>query len=277
MEDQGKCKIFKKIVMFCGIGAGALLAILGIVTITADTYNTFISGTFVRWYTTDIRKISFTDDLAFSATNIWARPFEYLYFEWTTHNPMTIIETDAKWNRLETGLKSNRTSTGKETFSLSNFTMTAHFFCQSPDGKICMLNGEGKVNTMRTLTVNMYKGTPFYTNGILGNQNFRWTYFMLAVVVIAFGIIMILGELQVPLITTKFTFFYYSFVKGLIYVAVGFLVMGMANVFGLFVAIVFWVIGILNCIIGWRSLTTFQWTKIGARGTTTIVTRREYI
>jgi len=42
-------------------------------------------------------------------------------------------------------------------------------------------------------------------------------------------------------------------------------------------AVAMWVLGILNCVYGWRSLVNFQWNKIGARGTTTIVTRREYI
>jgi len=123
----------------------------------------------------------------------------------------------------------------------------------------------------------MYVGTPFYTNGVLGNQNYRFTFFIISCLTIAFGIIIILGELHIPLITTKFTFFYYSFVKGIIYFAYGFLTMGMSNVFGLIVSIVLWLVGVLNCVYGWRSLSTFQWNKVGARGTTTIVTRREYI
>jgi len=281
MEDKEvkcSCKIiYRRIILICGILAGLMLAVLGIVTITADTYHLFTSGKFFQWYTTDIRKITFTDDKTFSSTGLWARPHELLYFEWTTHGKMLIMETDEKFKRLETGLRSAYTSTGKEYFHLDNITFATHYFCQSDDGVWCMHYSDGSVRKDRTLTVYMYKGTPFYTNGFAGNQNFRWTFFILACLAVTFGVIMILGELHVPLITTKFTFFYYSFVKGLIYFAIGFLVMGMSNIFGLFTAIVLWLVGILNCIYGYRSLLSFQWTKIGARGTTTIVTRREYI
>lgn len=88
---------------------------------------------------------------------------------------------------------------------------------------------------------------------------------------------MILGELHVAAITTKFTFFYYGFVKGIIYILVGMLCFGMSNLFGLFVAIVMIAVGVLNCVFGFRGVRSFQWNTIGSRGTTTIVTRREYI
>jgi len=271
-EVKCTCKvIYSKILLIAGIVSGALLAILGIVTITADTSDLF-APTFFQWYTTDIRKVSFTDDKAFSSTEFWARPHQILLFEWTTHQNHTIIETDANYVRLESGLKSANLAVGKEYFNLDNLTITVHYFCMSNDaGRTC------DPRSTYHLKLHIYKGTIFHTNGILGNQNMRWTFFLLACLMVAFGVIMILGELHVPLITTKFTFFYYSFVKGIIYVGIGFLVMGMSNIFGLLVAIVMWVIGILNCIYGWRSVTSFQWNKIGARGTTTIVTRREYI
>jgi len=156
---------------------------------------------------------------------------------------------------------------------MDNLTLTKHWFCKSINNKECEYDPSGKFHIL----VHVYKDNLFYTNGYLGNQNMRWTFFLLAVLTVTFGVIMILGELHVPLITTKFTFFYYSFVKGVIYFAIGFLLMGMSNLFGLFCAIYMWLLGILNCIYGWRSLTTFQWNKVGATGTTTIVTRREYI
>ena len=92
-----------------------------------------------------------------------------------------------------------------------------------------------------------------------------------------FGVVVVLGELHVPVVTTKFTFFYYGFVKGLIYILVGIPCMGMSNIFGLCVAIFLWIAGLVNCVFGFRAVTSFQWSSIGNRGTSTIVTRREYI
>ena len=88
---------------------------------------------------------------------------------------------------------------------------------------------------------------------------------------------MILGELHVPIVTTKFTFFYYSFVKGIVYFLVSLLCLGMSNILGLVTAIIFMLAALANCIYGYRLLTTFQWSTLKNRGTTTIVTRREYI
>jgi len=173
---------------------------------------------------------------------------------------------------VKDGVKTKALNKGSEKIALDNFTLTKHYFCVS-DGDSPYCDRRDAYH----LRLNMYKGTPFYTNGKLGNQNFRFTFFLLAALMVAFGVVIILGELHMPIITTKFTFFYYSFVKGIIYIAIGFLVMGMSNIFGLFVAIYMWIVGILNCVYGWRSVTTFQWNKVGARGTTTIVTRREYI
>jgi len=271
-EVKCTCKvIYSKILLVAGIVGGVLLAILGIVTITADTTNLFASK-FVHWYSYDVRSVTFTDDKGFSVTEWWSRPQDKLYFEWTTHSNKTIIETDAEYRRLETGLISVTTDVGRVWFDLDNITMTVHYFCMSNDGgRSCDARASYR------LKVHMYKGTVFYTNGYLGNQNMRFTFFMLAVTIVAFGVIMILGELHVPIITTKFTFFYYSFVKGIIYVATGFLIMGMSNLLGLVVAIYMWILGILNCIYGWRSVVSFKWNKIGERGTTTVVTRREYI
>jgi len=271
-EVRCSCKvIYSKVLLISGIVAGVLLAILGIVTITADTSDLF-AATFFQWYTTDYRKVTFGDDKAFSQTEMWARPHEILVFQWTTHNPKSVRQCDGNYYQiLQQGLSTRYTITGNEQIPLDNLTITTHYFCMSNDNRTCDYRSNYR------LKLHMYKGTYFYTNGYLGNQNMRWTFFLLAVLMVAFGVIMILGELHVPLITTKFTFFYYSFVKGLIYVAIGFLIMGMSNIFGLFVAIIMWVVGVLNCVYGWRSLTTFQWGKIGARGTKTIVTRREYI
>jgi len=271
-EVKCTCKIiYSKILLIGGIVGGVVLAILGVVTITADTTNLF-SSKFIHWYVRDIRSITFTDDRGFSVTEWWSRPQDYLYFEWTTHEKKTIIETDANYILLETGLKSIDTDVGKVYFELENMTMTTHYFCMSNDhGRTCDPRASYRCK------VHMYKGTLFYTNGYLGNQNMRFTFFLLAVLIVAFGVIMILGELHIPMVTTKFTFFYYSFVKGLIYIGIGFLVMGMSNIFGLVVAIYFWLLGIGNCIYGWRSVTNFKWNKIGQRGTTTVVTRREYI
>jgi len=272
-EIHCTCKvIFSKVLLIAGIIVGALLTILGIVTITADTNDLFVSGTFLQWYRTDIYRITFSDSKGLSNRDIWVRPHQFIRFEWTTQTKKFVQECDDKYQPLKTGFRTQTTSTGSEVIALDNFTMNTHYYCVShPDGVHCETSSsyQGRIH--------MFKATPFYTNGVLGNQNYRWTFFILAATMIAFGVVMILGELHVPLITTKFTFFYYSFVKGIIYVAIGFLVMGMSNVFGLFVAIMLWLLGIANCVYGWRSLTTFQWSKVGARGTTTIVTRREYI
>jgi len=277
MEGKGTnctCKIvYSKALLIAGIVIGGLLGILGLITLVGDTRNLF-ADPFVMYFTTTVRKITFTDDKSFSSVAIWARPVDQLYFEWTSKSNKMVMETDAKYMRLPTGVRTKGTTNGKETIPLSNFTITDHYFCMTNDwGVTC------DPRATYHLVVHMYKGTYFYSTPAtyLGNQNMRWTFFILACMTIAFGVIMILGELHVPLVTTKFTFFYYSFVKGLVYVAFGFLVMGMANLLGLAMAVVMWALGILNCIYGWRSLATFQWNKVGARGTTTIVTRREYI
>jgi len=275
MEGKGvkcTCKvIYSKILLFAGIVGGVLLGILGIVTITADTNDLFASK-FVHWYVRDTRNITYTDTNGFNRVEWWSRPNDYNYFSWNSHTDHTLVETDSHYIYLETGFHSETTSVGRITLHLHNATIDTHYYCMTPgNSHVC-----GPLAADR-LKIHLYKGTLFYTNGYLGNQNMRWTFFLLAVLSVAFGVIMILGELHVPVITTKFTFFYYSFVKGIIYVAYGFLVMGMSNVFGLAVAIYMWLLGIFNCIYGWRSLTSFKWNKIGERGTTTVVTRREYI
>jgi len=267
--------VLEKVLLVAGIIAGAVLAILGIVTITADTSDLF-AYPFVMWYVRDEHTVGFTDTKDFSRHDDWLRPNDYLYFEWTSNEFRTIIESNSNWERLSTGLKSETLKAGKILFKLDNITLDTHYFCMSNDGGATCDPRSDPSNNYR-LTLHMYKGTVFYTNGYLGNQNMRFTFFILAAVMVAFGVVMILGELHVPLITTKFTFFYYSFVKGLIYFGTGFLCMGMANLFGLFVAIVMWIVGIANCVHGWRSVATFKWNQIGARGTTTVVTRREYI
>lgn len=271
-EVKCSCKVvYSKILLVTGIIGGVLLAILGIVTITADTKDLFAS-TFFQWYTTDYRTIRFKEGKAFSTNEFWARPNQILYFEWDTNNPVVVFETDSSYRRpLAGGVKTEFKKNGREYIPMDNFTITSHYFCMSQDQVYCVNNHN------YFLHVHMYKDSYFYSNGYLGNQNMRWTFFLLACLIVIFGVIMILGELHVPLVTTKFTFFYYSFVKGMIYLSIGFLVMGMSNLLGLVIAIYMWIIGILNCIYGWRSVATFQWNKVGARGTTTIVTRREYI
>jgi len=271
-EFKCSCKIiFSKALLVAGIVAGALLAILGIVTITGDTHDLF-AYPFVRWYKTDYHKITFSDKSGFSSHDPWPRPHQFLQFQWTSkEQKFCVMQCNSDYEPLKVGFQTKYDTNGDELVSLKNLSIQINYFCASKDRENCMGSAsyQGRIH--------MHEGTPFWTNGDLGNQNFRFSFFMLAAVMVAFGVIMILGELHLPLITTKFTFFYYSFVKGIIYVAVGFLVMGMSNIFGLFVAIVLWAVGIANCVYGWRSLTTFQWSKVGARGTTTIVTRREYI
>lgn len=92
-----------------------------------------------------------------------------------------------------------------------------------------------------------------------------------------FGVVVVLGELHVPVVTTKFTFFYYSFVKGIIYFLVSMLCLGMANILGLITAILLMIAALVNCVFGFRAVKEFKWNTLAARGTTTIVTRREYI
>jgi len=271
-EVNCTCKfIYAKVLMIAGIIVGALLAVLGIVCITADT-NTLFASPIVRWYKTDYRKVSFTDAKGFSSHEFWARPHEFIEFIWTTQNPVFVMECDAKFWPLKSGWKTKKTTNGDEIIPLDNMTIDTHYYCRSHyDGIHCEGSSsyQGKYH--------MYTSNDFRTNGILGNQDYRFTIFIFAAICIAFGVVMILGELHVPLVVTKFTFFYYSFVKGLIYIAWGFPVMGLCNLLGLFTGVALWIIGILNCIYGWRSLTSFQWNKIGQRGTTSVVTRREYI
>jgi len=270
-EFKCTCKVvFSKALLICGIVAGALLAILGIVTITGDTHGLFYYP-FVRWYTTDYHVITFSETKGFSNHDPSPRPHQYLQFQWTSNKQKyCVMQCDSKYEPLKVGFRTKYSTNGDELVKLNNLTIDVHYFCASDDQEKCLPSAsyQGRIH--------MHTGTPFWTNGVL-NQNFRFSFFMLAAVMVVFGVVMILGELHVPLITTKFTFFYYSFVKGIIYIAVGFLVMGMSNIFGLFVAIVLWGVGIANCVYGWRTITTFQWIKVGARGTTTIVTRREYI
>jgi len=271
-EVNCTCKfIYAKVLMIAGIITGALLSVLGIVTITADTNNLFAKP-IVRWYITDYRKITFSDTKGFSNHEFWIRPHEIIWFEWTTQTAKFVQECDAKYLPLKTGFRTKKTSTGSEYVPCDNFTIDTHYYCVShPDGVHC----EGSASYQGKF--HMYTSTLFRTNNVLANQDHRFTIFSFAAISIAFGVIMILGELHVPLVVTKFTFFYYSFVKGLVYIAYGFPCMGLSNLFGLFTAIVLWIIGILNCIYGWRALTSFQWNKIGQRGTTAVVTRREYI
>ena len=191
------------------------------------------------------------------------------------------------------------------TVSLKKLTIQTHYYCVTRDKDHCRPEDQyhGRIH--------MYTGSIFRSSNVLGNQNYRWTFFVLAALAVfvphtftithisylarsrffllccfiplfqqtsVFGITMILGELHVSAITTKFTFFYYSFVKGLIYILVGMLCFGMSNLFGLFVALVMIAVGVLNCVFGFRSVRSFHWNTIGSRGTTTtIVTRREYI
>jgi len=266
------CKfVFTKVVMVAGIIAGALVSILGIVTIAGDTGALF-SGKVVQWWIRDTTKVTFSDTKGLNHPDIWKRNWEHIIFEWVSQEPKFVQECDAKYLPLKTGFRTRKVAVGSELVTLENFTIDLHYYCVShPDGVHC----EG--SSAYQGRIHMYTATVFYTNAYLGNQDMRWTIFVFAMILIAFGVVMILGELHVPLVVTKFTFFYYSFVKGLIYIALGFPCMGLANFLGLVTAIVLWIIGILNCIIGWRSVTTFDWKKVGQRGTTTVVTRREYI
>jgi len=271
-ETKCTCRIvYGRVISITGIIAGALLAVLGIVTITADTGNLFPTN-FFSWYSTTTFDVKFRDDSNFSRLEFWARRSHMLYFEWNCNSPKAIFETNSNFtDPLVNGIRTEAKNTGSELFSMDNFTQSTYYFCKSNDNAHC------DPNPGYHLIIHMYKGSPFTGPGVLGNQNYRWTFFIIACLSVVFGVVMILGELHVPIITTKFTFFYYSFVKGLIYIAIGFLAMGMANVLGLFIAIYLWIVGLLNCIFGWRSITTFQWKKVGQTGTTTIVTRREYI
>jgi len=278
-EIKCTCNIvYKRVLLISGILAGILLVILGITTITGDTANLFPTG-FFRWYSGDVYTVKFTDEKAFplSISNgvrtLWARPQDKLVFEWTTRSKSSVIQCDAYFQPIADGLRSDYETQGKVTFDLDDLPIAEYYFCRSTDNRWCT-GYSGNPYRMRLI---MYKDQLFRTNGYLGNQNYRWSFFVLALLTVVFGVIMVLGELHVPFVTTKFTFFYFSFVKGLVYIAVGFLVMGMSNIFGLFAAFVMWAVGVVNCIYGWKSLTTFNWKGIGATGTTTIVTRREYI
>jgi len=267
--------VFEKVLLVAGIIAGAILAILGVVTITADTGDLF-APQFIQWYKRDEYTVKFSNSEGFNDHHIEAHPNDYLYFQWNGNNPRSIVEASSEYEPLGTGLKSEVLTTGTVLFKLDNLTLGDHYFCMSEDNGVhCDSRVDPSFSYRLKLVIK--EGKLFYTNGYLGNQNMRWSFFILAAVMVVFGVVMILGELHVPLITTKFTFFYYSFVKGLIYFATGFLCMGMSNLFGLFVAILLWLVGIANCVYGWKSVTAFKWNTIGARGTTTVVTRREYI
>jgi uncharacterized membrane protein HdeD (DUF308 family) len=273
-EKEIKCSfkfVMSKMVMVAGIIAGALLIILGIVVITADTSALF-SAPFVRWYTTDTYLITFSDTKGLSNTDIWLRPHEVVNWQWTTTTTKGIIETNEYYQILPDGFKTALLTSGDVKMKLNNLTIQPHYYCVTGDNPNTCRYGSTYHGIIR-----MYKSTAFRTNNTFGNQNYRWTFFFLALLMIVFGIVTVMGELRIPLVTTKFTFFYYGFVKGIIYVLVGVLCLGMANFFGLFVAIFMWVVGILNCVHGYKAVLGFNWSTVGARGTTTIVTRREYI
>jgi len=267
-----KCTIkvvFSKIVLIAGIIGGVLLGVLGIVTISGDVPN-FFRAPFADWFHTNYHRINFDDTRGFNYPDFWARRYDTIVYEWNTKEAYCVMETNSDYERVPNGFITKKSTHGEQEISLKEFSIKTHYYCVSQDEVHC--RGDSYRGH-----IYMYDSTPFYSAGPLGNQNLRWTILILSIVFIAFGVVMILGELHVPLVTTKFTFFYYGFVKGIIYFAIGFLCMGMSNLFGLFVAIYMWIIGILNCVVGWRALTSFQWKKVGARGTTTIVTRREYI
>jgi len=273
------CRIFyRRLILISGILSGILLVILGITTISGDTANLFPTS-FFKWYVRDIHSSAFNEEKGFSWSiyngehTCWARQQDYLRFEWTTRNNYSVIQCNEKFGSFKNGgMKSDFTTHGKVTFELDKLEVgETYYFCRSFNDVQCSSHQRYHMRLV------MFKDDLFRTNGYLGNQNYRWTFFMLAVFTTIFGIIMVLGELHVPAITTKFTFFYFSFVKGLIYISIGFLLLGMSNILGLAASIVIWVVGILNCIYGWGSVKTFNWSNIGATGTTTIVTRREYI
>lgn len=125
--------------------------------------------------------------------------------------------------------------------------------------------------------INTYSATAFRERNFLANQNMRFTFIVFLVLLIAAGVVIILGELHVELVTSKFTFFYFSFMKGVIYLAIGILCLGVANILGLCIAILFFIAGIVNCVVGRNQLIHFKWNEVGQRGTTTIITRREFI
>lgn len=272
-ETEVKCSckfVASKAVLICGLVAGALLTILGIVTITADTKDLFKTP-FLRWYTPETSRITFSDTSGLRYRDVWQRPQEKIRWEWTSKSPRSILETDANYEPLPDGIRTEELTNGGVTVSLKKLTIQTHYYCVTRDKDHCRPEDQyhGRIH--------MYTGSIFRSSNVLGNQNYRWTFFVLAALAVVFGITMILGELHVSAITTKFTFFYYSFVKGLIYILVGMLCFGMSNLFGLFVALVMIAVGVLNCVFGFRSVRSFHWNTIGSRGTTTIVTRREYI
>lgn len=272
-ETEVKCSckfVASKVVFISGIVAGALLTILGIVTITGDTKDLFRTP-FLRWYTPETFRITFSDTSGLNYRDVWQRPHEKLRWEWTSKSPRSILETDANYEPLPDGIRTEELTNGGVTVSLNKLTIQTHYYCVTRDKDHCRPEDQyhGRIH--------MFTASVFRSANVLGNQNYRWTFFVLAALAVVFGITMILGELHVAAITTKFTFFYYGFVKGIIYILVGMLCFGMSNLFGLFVAIVMIAVGVLNCVFGFRGVRSFQWNTIGSRGTTTIVTRREYI
>ena len=128
----------------------------------------------LRWYTPETFRITFSDTSGLNYRDVWQRPHEKLRWEWTSKSPRSILETDANYEPLPDGIRTEELTNGGVTISLKNLTIQVHYYCVTRDKDHCRPEDQyhGRIH--------MYTSSAFRANGILGNQNYRWTFFVLA-------------------------------------------------------------------------------------------------
>lgn len=228
-------------------------------------------GTPWRFYTA-AQRIRAADVTLWDGPQAIAR-HESLRISWATSAAHRLRQTNQFFVPLASGGFGTDTAetNGALTLGAYRFDAGYFYFCLTMPAN----DSECQPTFNRAMGVNNVGFFSMNTNWF-GSYNFRFTYIVLMFVLIIFAVVMVLGELHVAAVTTKFTFFFASFTKGLVYIALGVLVMAVANVFGLVTAILLWITGIINMVVGRNYIVNYRWNEVTHRGTTTIITRREY-
>ena len=146
---------------------------------TSFSSTTFCSNAkqktpFLRWYTPETFRITFSDTSGLNYRDVWQRPHEKLRWEWTSKSPRSILETDANYEPLPDGIRTEELTNGGVTISLKKLTIQTHYYCVTRDTDHCRPEDQyhGRIH--------MYTASVFRSANVLGNQNYRWTFFVLA-------------------------------------------------------------------------------------------------
>lgn len=153
----------------------------------------------LRWYTPETFRITFSDTSGLNYRDVWQRPHEKLRWEWTSKSPRSILETDANYEPLPDGIRTEELTNGGVTISLKNLTIQVHYYCVTRDKDHCRPEDQyhGRIH--------MYTSSAFRANGILGNQNYRWTFFVLAALAVFVSSSFICPS---PILTCSRSFFF---------------------------------------------------------------------